>query len=125
MLRNRKYQFTAILGDLKHKNDVYILFGDFGSVPEAYFPNSAQAAYLRKFRPDLIDEDIPGRLSDHTVATIFEYCYYVDPNFASDYLKHLNDIKRGDAFCTQCNTRLTHIICEVCNPRGRQVQSCF
>lgn len=85
------YQFSAILGDLLHKQDVYLLFGDFGSGPEAYFSNHSQASFLRTHFPELVpppgSPDQPP--SDHTLGTVFEYHYYTHLGFKLHYLAWL------------------------------------
>jgi hypothetical protein len=87
----RSYQYTAVLGDLLHKTDVYVHFGDYGPVPEPYFTNFHQATYLRNNYPELVPPPAsPGQLpSDHTLGTIFEFHYYISPAFRSRYLAHL------------------------------------
>lgn len=89
--KDRTVQFTAILGDLKHKEDVYVYFQAFGPEVERYLSNSSQANFVRKVYPDLVP--VPSSLdqppSDHTLGTIFEYHYYSDITFRFRYLKVL------------------------------------
>lgn len=86
---SRSVQYKAILGDLQHKTDVYILIGDFGPVAEQFFSNSHQADYIRQQRPDLLPENPSQPPSDHQIGTIFEFYYFVDPYFRSVYLAYI------------------------------------
>jgi len=85
------YQFAAILGDLQHKLDVYLTVGTYGPIAEAYFPNSAQATWLRTHYPELVPPPAqPGQPpSDHTLGTVFEFHYYSDLPFRVNYLTWL------------------------------------
>jgi len=89
-----EYQFSAILGDLQHKTDVYIALRSFNS-PEALYLISgvSQAKYLQFSHPELVPEAPPGGNlpSIHTLATIFEFHYYKDVWFKSEYLRALNN----------------------------------
>jgi hypothetical protein len=90
---DRIVQFTAILGDLKHKNDVYIELQDFGPHVDLYFSNKSQAAFLRRHYPDLVPPPAsPGQPpSDHTLGTIFEFHYYTELEFRLFYLSILRN----------------------------------
>jgi hypothetical protein len=81
------YKFSAILGDLQHKLDVYFICGDFGRIPEQFFSNEHQADYLRTHRPDLVPPSVvPDQPpSVHTLGTVFEFHYYSDLRFRFDY----------------------------------------
>nr|QYF50158.1 MAG: hypothetical protein [Guangxi alphaflexi-like virus] len=81
-----KRQFSAILGDLEHKLDVYDLFKTFGPSVDHFFSNASQAKYLQIQKPELIPR--PG-LSDHTLGTIFEDHYHSDIVFRSQYICYL------------------------------------
>lgn len=87
------HQFSAILGDLQHKTDVYTTLGFFGPDADRYFSNAAQAAYLREFRPDLLP---PGHHNDHTLGTIFEHAYYTSVLFRINYISRLQRRLVGD-----------------------------
>jgi len=93
-LYSREYKFIAILGDLKHKSDIYLLAGNFGPDIEAYFTAVFQAQYLKNHKPELVPPpDAAGHPpSDHTVSTVFEYHYYTDPYFASVHLEYIRHI---------------------------------
>jgi len=84
----RTYQFAAILGDLLHKQDCYLAFGDYGSVVEPYFTNESQAAWLRTNFSSLVPPPAqPGQdPSDHTLGTVFEFHYFSDLHFRVTYL---------------------------------------
>jgi hypothetical protein len=85
--QRHSYKFSAILGDLQHKIDVYLLCSNFGSVPESFFSNSSQAHYLRTHCAHLVPPpEQPGQVpSDHTLGTVFEFHYYSDLRFRLDY----------------------------------------
>jgi hypothetical protein len=89
----RTYQFTAVLGDLLHKQDCYILYQDYGPQVELYFSNENQAYYLRKFFSKLVPEPAqPGQVpSDHTLGTIFEFHYFCDLHFRLAYQRWFID----------------------------------
>lgn len=91
MSPDRLKQFKAVLGDLRHKEDLYLHFGDFGPVPEAYFTNKSQAKYLRSFAKHLVPRPDPSGHppSDHNLGSIFEVHYYSDLNFRLAYLSNL------------------------------------
>jgi hypothetical protein len=84
----RTYQFAAILGDLLHKQDCYLAFGDYGVNVESYFTNESQAAWLRSNFPSLVppssQPDQPP--SDHTLGTVFEFHYFSDLHFRLSYI---------------------------------------
>jgi len=82
-------QFTSILGDLLHKQDLYMFFLDFGPDVEKFFSNKSQAKYLRLVYPDLVPKPDPSgnEPSDHTLGTIFELHYYSELSFRMAYLK--------------------------------------
>jgi len=90
---DRNVQFTAILGDLKHKNDVYIELQDFGPRVDGYFSNKSQGLFLKRHFPDLVPPPAsPGQPpSDHTLGTIFEFHYYTDLEFRLFYLSILRN----------------------------------
>jgi hypothetical protein len=84
----RAYQFAAILGDLLHKQDCYLAFGDYGAVIEPYFTNENQASWLRANFPLLVPPPAqPGQEpSDHSLGTVFEFHYFSDLHFRLTYL---------------------------------------
>jgi len=88
---DRWRQFAAILGDLEQKKDVYLAKRDFGPHIDRLFSNTAQAQYLRDFRPDLVPPCEPNGTcpSDHTLGTIFEAAYYSNIQFRTEYLQNL------------------------------------
>jgi hypothetical protein len=88
---DRWLQFAAILGDLEHKKDVYLTLRDFGPHIDRLFSNSAQAHYLRQYRPDLVPPCEPNGTcpSDKTLGTVFEHRYYTDLQFRTDYLSRV------------------------------------
>jgi hypothetical protein len=81
-------KFTAILGDLQHKTDLYVEFKTYGPVVEKYFLNSSQADYLRNQRPDLVPPNDPSGHppSVHQLGTVFEFNYYTSLPFRFSYL---------------------------------------
>lgn len=89
--KDRCVQLTSILGDLKHKEDVYLELQDFGPHIEAYFSNESQAQFLRRHYPELVPPPAsPGQPpSDHTLGTIFEFHYYTELSFRLFYLNIL------------------------------------
>lgn len=84
-----KIQFTAILGDLQHKTDVYISLQDFGPDVERFFANHSQAEFLRDHFPELVPDQPGSPPSDHHLGTIFEFHYYFDLAFRFRYLQLL------------------------------------
>jgi len=91
---DRIVQFAAILGDLEHKKDVYVALRDFGPQVDRLFSNASQAAYLRRYRPDLIPPPAPnGTLpNDHALGTVFEFHYYTDIRFRLDYVPRIRSL---------------------------------
>lgn len=79
-------QFTAILGDLSHKSDVYLDRKNFLPTTTCLFANSEQAGYLLTFCPGLIPA---GNWNNHSLGTFFEYYYYSNLSFRLDYLSVL------------------------------------
>jgi hypothetical protein len=88
---DRETQFTAIFGDLKHKEDVYTTLQDFGPRVEPLFSNESQAKFLKLCYPELVPPpSSPGQPpSSHTLGTIFEFHYYRDVDFRFTYLNTL------------------------------------
>lgn len=88
---NRNFQFEALLGDLLQRQDVHIQLQDFGAHVTVFFENRAQAAYLRRKRPDLVPPpENPGQIpSDHRLGTIFEQLYFSSLAFRFSYLSTL------------------------------------
>jgi hypothetical protein len=86
--------FTAILGDLEHKKDVYIHYGTYGPAVEKFFTNLHQSRYLQVHYPSLVPGKAPDGTppSDHRIATVFECLYYRDPIFRSAYLARLQGV---------------------------------
>jgi len=95
LLSDKNTQFTALLGDLQHKQDVYLLFADFGPHIDRYFSNSSQASFLRSYFPELVPEPSqPGQIpSDHTLGSVFEFNYYTSLPFRFKYLEVLQSRK--------------------------------
>jgi len=87
-VERRTYKFAAILGDLKHKEDVYLACLNYGPSTELYFTNEHQAQWLRDNYSSLVPPPSqPGHNpSDHTLATVFEYNYYTNLAFKICYL---------------------------------------
>lgn len=89
-------QFSAILGDLLHKQDVYLQRQAFSDSTTCLFANNLQAQYLL-CRPH---PEIPeGNWSNHSLGTFFEHFYYSNLTFRLQYLTdlpHLNCNGRAD-----------------------------
>lgn len=87
-VHKRDYQFIAIFGDLRHKNDIYTICGDFGPAVDKFFSAPHQADYLRLHEPHLVPPNNPNGTppNDHTVSTAFEFHYEQSPLFRSSYL---------------------------------------
>jgi len=79
-------QFSAILGDLTHKQDVYLFRQDFSHNTTCLFANSEQASFVHLFHPDLIP---PGNWNNHSIGTFFEHFYYSNLTFRFSYLSTL------------------------------------
>lgn len=88
---NNSNQFDAVIGDLLHKQDVYLNFGRVDSlVVQRFLTNKAQADWLKDNLPQFVPPNNPSGdpPSDHTVATIFEVKYN-DPSFRVLYVRWL------------------------------------
>jgi hypothetical protein len=85
-------QFVSVLGDLLHKQELYLLFGKVGPEVDILFKNTHQAEYLTKEHPELCPpEDSAGnKPNSHTLGTYFEYYYQTNILFRSKYLIHIN-----------------------------------
>jgi len=79
-------QFPAILGDLSHKQDVYLSRQNFAAHTTCLFSNTEQAAYLLACCRSLVP---PGNWNDHSLGTFFEFFYYSNLTFRFDYLLRL------------------------------------
>jgi len=89
-----EYQFSAILGDLHHREDVYIALQSFNSREALLLiSGKSQAYYLQLHHPELVPETPPdgNKPSVHTLSTIFEFHYYKDVWFKTEYLRTLNN----------------------------------
>jgi len=85
----RPFQFSAVLGDLVHKQDVYLQKQTFNSTASCHFANSVQARYLLDRYPQLI----PGcPWNTHSLGTWFEHLYYSDISFRLSYLIDLPNV---------------------------------
>lgn len=78
----RTLQFSAILGDLQHKQDLYIATQRFDTSVSCAFSNCNQAHFLLTLHPSLIPE---GNWSNHSLGTFFEYQYYTNLSFRFSY----------------------------------------
>jgi hypothetical protein len=76
-------KFVAILGDLLHKQDLYIGTQTYEVSTTCHFANCEQAGYLINFHPQLIPSG--PRLNNHSLGTIFEYQYYTNLTFRFAY----------------------------------------
>jgi hypothetical protein len=98
---DKDYKFTAVLGDLHHKEDVYVFFGSASEpIVLRLLTNLEQANYLRRRRPDLVPKPQPGNppYNDHNLGTIFEYHYYTSPVFKRQYLLFLISLRQSPAY---------------------------
>jgi hypothetical protein len=97
-LTDPEVQYTAILGDLQHKQDVYLVFGTFGLRVERFFSRSHQASYLRQHHPSLVPPGHPNGTppSEHTVSTAFEYYYYSRAYVRTQYLQYVRRLFEHD-----------------------------
>jgi len=87
-------QFAAIIGDLDHKKDVYLLQKSFDQRVTCLFSNCEQGWYLTAHEPSLIP---PGNWNEHSLGTFFEYFYFSNLTFRFDYLESVPHL-----FCTHC-----------------------
>jgi hypothetical protein len=76
-------QFAAILGDLQHKQDVYVREQNWLPTTTCAFSNCNQAHYFLTRTPDLLPD---GNWSNHSVGTFFEFFYYSNLTFRLSYL---------------------------------------
>jgi len=84
------------LGDLRHKESVYIHFrSTSGPLVLRLLRNDEQADYIRRRYPHLVPSPQPDQPppSDHSIATVFEYQFYTDPFFVSCYLTFLTELQ--------------------------------
>jgi len=80
-------QFIAILGDLQHKQDVYLSRQNFDVATTCLFANCEQAGWLLDNRRSLIP---PGyNYNNHSLGTFFEFYYYSDAAFRFQYFADL------------------------------------
>jgi hypothetical protein len=77
-------QFSAILGDLSHKQDLYLLTQSFGISTSCHFSNTNQAGYLLTRTVSLIP--IGHQWNNHSLGTFFEHFYYSNLSFRLNYL---------------------------------------
>lgn len=90
-LSSNARQFNAILGDLRHKEDVYIILQKWGpEVINRFFSAKSQASWLKQYAPQLVPPKNPNGVppSDHTVSTYFEAAYNA-PDFRARYVAWL------------------------------------
>jgi len=83
LLSLHSIQFAALLGDLQHKQDLYVATQDFSTTTTCFFANCEQAAWLLSFAPSLIP---PGDYNNHSLGTFFEFFYYSNLTFRFAYL---------------------------------------
>lgn len=76
-------QFPAILGDLLHKQDLYIGTQSFEVSTTCHFANCEQANYLRTYQASLIPPGV--HWNNHSLGTYFEYQYFSNLSFRFDY----------------------------------------
>jgi hypothetical protein len=86
-------KFTAILGDLVHKQDVYLLRQDYLQSTTCLFANREQASFLVSHHFNLVP---PGNWSPHSLGTFFEYFYYTNLTFRFSYLALLPQLSCSD-----------------------------
>jgi hypothetical protein len=92
MVSSSELQISAYLGDLDHKRDLVKLLNTVSSARFLSLVTArSHAAYLRRFRPDLVPPSNPNGTppSDHTVSTAFEHNYHIDNSFVFAYLDHV------------------------------------
>jgi hypothetical protein len=77
-------QFSAILGDLQQKQDLYVRTQSFEVSTTCHFSNCNQAGYLLVNHPHLIPSGNPW--SNHSLGTFFEFHYYSNLTFRFSYL---------------------------------------
>lgn len=83
---DRLIQFSALLGDLIHRQDVHLHFQAFGPAFVPFFDSANQTAWLLLHHPDLVCDPT---WNNHTVSTVFEHFYYSDLRFRLEYLRSL------------------------------------
>jgi len=79
-------QFAAILGDLSHKQDIYLQLQSFSPNVTCLFANCEQASWLLINAPQLIPS---GQYNNHSLGTFFEYYYYSNLTFRFQFLATL------------------------------------
>nr|QYF50215.1 MAG: hypothetical protein 1 [Xinjiang sediment deltaflexi-like virus 2] len=77
-------QFAAILGDLQHKQDLYLREQNFLPSTTCAFSNCNQAHYFLTSTPSLLP---PGNWNNYSIGTFFEFHYYSNLTFRLDYLR--------------------------------------
>lgn len=83
-------QFPAILGDLQHKQDLYLQTQSFEVSTTCHFSNCNQAGYIVTHHPHLIPSGNPW--SNHSLGTFFEYFYYSNLTFRFSYLSDFSSL---------------------------------
>jgi len=100
-LATDNYKFIAALGDLRHKESVYVHFRSTSDpLVLRLLRNDEQADYIRRRYPHLVPSPQPDQPppSDHSIATVFEYQFYTDPFFVSHYLTFLIEVQTHPRF---------------------------
>jgi hypothetical protein len=82
----RIVQFAALLGDLQHRQDVHLHFGDFGPDFVPFFSSANQTAFVQLHYSNLICDP---SWNNHTISTVFEYLYYSKLTFRLYYISLL------------------------------------
>lgn len=96
-----EYKFVAVLGDLRHKEAVYLFFGSASdNIVLELLERANRAEYLRRRRPDLVPVPPPGQpgYSDYTLTRIFEYWYYTNPQFIREYTQYLILLSTSESY---------------------------
>jgi hypothetical protein len=83
------FQFTAILGDLQHKTDLYLATQSFDPAVSCRFSALEQVRYIIIRHPHLVAA-CPN-CNNHTLSSWFEFSYYSNLTFRFDYLSHFVD----------------------------------
>lgn len=87
---SRSYKYTAILGELQSKLDLYLAAGDYNTEFEEYFSVINKSIYLKTFHKELLPFP-QNRVapSDKRISAAFNFHYYQSPSFKQAYLSYV------------------------------------
>lgn len=122
-----KQSYYAWLGDAQHHLDVKELIGRVDQKSESSFTsNAAMTAYILKFYPELVPKNNNGTpASEHSIGTVFEERYRLDPKFRLNYLYRITNDPRGNELTNTIGNvpGLSHLSSSTINNRSNHATS--